>query len=46
MEKDDAGVESLEQQNASFIPEMTRKESSLAAMSGGQGVFYEEYYDD
>lgn len=48
MEKDDAGLEALEQQEDEEIrvPVVTRKESTLAALSGAQGVFYEEYYDD
>jgi len=46
MEKDDAGVEQMEQEAAVTSPPLNRRDSSLAAISGGQGIFYEEYYDD
>ena len=44
MEKDDAGLEDLEQTTPITTP--NRRDASLAAISGGQGLFYEEYYND
>jgi len=49
MEKDDAGLEALQNQSAQppdLQESSNRMQSSLAAISGAQGVFYDEYYDD
>jgi DNA excision repair protein ERCC-3 len=48
MEKDDAGLEVLELQSAAApgAQESNRKMSSLSSISGAQGVFYDEYYED